>query len=520
MIKLFNILLLSLVITTSLSAQWKKQGTIKGASQDYWNILAYPIKGNDVFFDQKARKSYKADGTFWKNYTLSKHPECLNAEELIRIVPFSLNATSDFAVVGACNTFNGNIQYVTDEKGALIKKFGPQSSHTDFGKTYFINATNDYFKDTLRDFEVYKINNGFTLDKTFTNIRTFNITGTDNIDDEKYFYTISKENKMTIYDRAWTIISTIQLSEFPSNTQAVFALGISQKKYNDDTNWEVEILYISKTYEYTSVIYNNNGKVLLKTKNFIQRDKNYAITSTPDSMVIYKAKGLVKLKTYAPNKLSYGYFDNEQADIFLHQINSADSTIRVMNPDGSALKTLSIKGNPFAKTTLFDVGVVGQANNTLALVKKFKYNTGNVYSYEIVYPNGTSTKLSGNYRGNNSFYYDTQAKYYFEKDNGDGTSDYEIYNYGTYSPSKEIAVLEGVKVFPNPFNDAINIQLPKDIEGKSTITISNLTGVTFSRFESSDNLINIEEAANYPAGFYLINVENNGRRSVQKMIKN
>jgi hypothetical protein len=520
MIKIINILLLSLLISSSLSAQWKKQGTIKGASNGYFNIREYSIKGNDVFLDSKANKAYKNDGTFWKNYSLVKNAECLNNAELLRIIPNGLGTTSDFSIVGACNTFNGDIQYVTDEKGNTIKKFGPVSAYTDNGKTYFINASKNYFVDTLRDFEVYKMgSNGFTLDKVFTNIRTFNITGTDNIIDEKYFYTISKEYKMTIYDRTWAVIGTIQLPQFPSNTQATFAYEISQKKYNDDANWEVEIFFISKTYEYTSVLYDSNSKVLLKTKNFIIRDKNYAIT-TADSFVIYKAKNLLKLKSYIQNKPSYGYTDNVASSLFLYETNNADSTIKITNPDGTALQTLSFKGNPFLKTTLFDVSVIGQGNNTFALLKEFKHNADKFKSYEIVYPNGTSLKLDGNYAGYSKFYNDTQARYYFEKDNGDGTSDYEIYNYGTYSPAKEIAVLEGVKVFPNPFNDAINIQLPKDIEGKSTIIISNMLGETFGKFESSDSFVTIEEAANFPVGFYLISIENNGKRTVQKLIKN
>jgi hypothetical protein len=524
MIKIFNILLLSVAVTTSLSAQWKKQGTIKGANSGYWNIQGYPIQGNDIFLDTKATKAYKADGAFWKSYSLTKNADCLNSAELLRIIPSGLGTTSDFSLVGACNTFNGNIQYVTDEKGVLIKKFGPPSAYTDNGKTYFVNATKDYFVDTLRDFDVYKMNNnGFTLDKTFTNIRTFNPVATDNPNDratEKYFYTISKENKMTIYDRAWTIIGTIQLPQFSSTTQAVFAYEISQKKYNDDTNWEVEILFISKTYEYTSALYDSNGKILLKTKNFIHRDKNYAIISTPDSMVIYKAKGLVKLKTYTQNKPSYDYMHNTLASLFLSETNNADSTIKVINPDGTALKTLSFKGNPFAKTVLNSVIVIGQGNNTFALLKEFKHNADKFKSYEIVYPSGASLKLDGNYSQYSKLYNDTQARIYFEKDNGDGTSDYEIYNYGTYSPAKEIAVLEGVKVFPNPFNDAINIQLPKDIEGKSTIIISNMLGKTFGNFESSDSFVVIQEAANFPVGFYLISIENNGKRMVQKLIKN
>jgi predicted extracellular nuclease/plastocyanin len=70
-------------------------------------------------------------------------------------------------------------------------------------------------------------------------------------------------------------------------------------------------------------------------------------------------------------------------------------------------------------------------------------------------------------------------------------------------------------IYPNPAQNSLHLNLP---EGEKHITLTSVTGVHVYQTISSESQIQIDLKA-IPAGIYLVQVEMNNQRSVQKLIK-
>jgi len=74
----------------------------------------------------------------------------------------------------------------------------------------------------------------------------------------------------------------------------------------------------------------------------------------------------------------------------------------------------------------------------------------------------------------------------------------------------------GIKVYPNPATENVIIELPA---GDKMITVTNAAGVRVLQVETNE-LSQQLNMGNLPAGVYVLNITNNGKQAVGKLVKN
>ena len=78
----------------------------------------------------------------------------------------------------------------------------------------------------------------------------------------------------------------------------------------------------------------------------------------------------------------------------------------------------------------------------------------------------------------------------------------------------------GIKVYPNPAKDVINIELNAVISGNMEVEIMNLLGQRLDRTSVNDNRTTVN-ISSLPSGCYLVNCYNEGIKvATAKFIKN
>ena len=75
---------------------------------------------------------------------------------------------------------------------------------------------------------------------------------------------------------------------------------------------------------------------------------------------------------------------------------------------------------------------------------------------------------------------------------------------------------ENIKIYPNPANDFINIEINDNHNGNFNISIYNSLGIKVME-TSNENTINIEDL---PSGMYFINVTTENLNKTKKIIIN
>ena len=97
---------------------------------------------------------------------------------------------------------------------------------------------------------------------------------------------------------------------------------------------------------------------------------------------------------------------------------------------------------------------------------------------------------------------------------------------GKYSYSQIVAVNFSGKgflanIYPNPFNDYLYVDMPKDINDDSVITIYDITGkiITEKNIKNEGSHILIQLEKNLPNGVYFLKIYNNSTVNFYKIIK-
>jgi len=88
---------------------------------------------------------------------------------------------------------------------------------------------------------------------------------------------------------------------------------------------------------------------------------------------------------------------------------------------------------------------------------------------------------------------------------------------GTVTDINESQVdYNGIKVYPNPAIDIININLPESLlNSMNSIILFNNQGKEISRFKAENNILNLDKYSN---GQYLININGNGKNNFIPLI--
>jgi hypothetical protein len=90
--------------------------------------------------------------------------------------------------------------------------------------------------------------------------------------------------------------------------------------------------------------------------------------------------------------------------------------------------------------------------------------------------------------------------------------------------TKNETTLGGIKVYPNPFNNAISIETNGLDQLENTITVNDITGKLVSKsvviFEKGNSSYTITNLEKLPAGIYFVKVANKQHSEVLKLVKN
>lgn len=73
-------------------------------------------------------------------------------------------------------------------------------------------------------------------------------------------------------------------------------------------------------------------------------------------------------------------------------------------------------------------------------------------------------------------------------------------------------------IYPNPFSNQLNIQLPESVKGNYTFTISDLTGKMIHSQKQNDKSFTWN-GASLPKGIYTLTIESNGKAIAKKIMK-
>lgn len=124
---------------------------------------------------------------------------------------------------------------------------------------------------------------------------------------------------------------------------------------------------------------------------------------------------------------------------------------------------------------------------------------------------------------NNYLAYNFQVKFAYEFKNGNALyiDDINLGNADPTSIAEEMSELNSISVFPNPFTDEINLELPNCIGKSLSFNLYNQTG---QLIQSKTLLITTEEIqlspnSNISSGIYHFAIENNGHRTWKKLVK-
>lgn len=95
--------------------------------------------------------------------------------------------------------------------------------------------------------------------------------------------------------------------------------------------------------------------------------------------------------------------------------------------------------------------------------------------------------------------------------------DYLFYDcyYSLSGIDNQISTQNQIKVYPNPFNDIIQIEYNKDIQ---TVKISNVSGIILKTLKVNSNLISIE-TKDLKSGMYFIEITTNNQIINRKLLK-
>ena len=95
-----------------------------------------------------------------------------------------------------------------------------------------------------------------------------------------------------------------------------------------------------------------------------------------------------------------------------------------------------------------------------------------------------------------------------------------INNFPTNTNSNPVPSI--LSVSPNPFSSNLTVAIPKVDEGQFKITVKNLIGQLVYTYKERNLLSSIKKVIDLdflPNAIYFVEVEINGRRSIQKIIK-
>ena len=77
-------------------------------------------------------------------------------------------------------------------------------------------------------------------------------------------------------------------------------------------------------------------------------------------------------------------------------------------------------------------------------------------------------------------------------------------------------ISKSIKVYPNPVEDRLNLNMPAELSNNASFVINNILGQNVMRGSLENNQVNVN---NLDTGMYFIQISSNGKKGVKRFIK-
>ena len=526
---------LFIAFSSSLSAQLVLQAKFTGL-YEYANIQRKKLNKSgekfSIYSDYQKTAYYNTDGSVWKvlDGSIIKQTPCMEAEWTGVSRTDTYKSTDDLEFSYSCK--ENKAFGLADENGkSFFNTNEPVVDYIFYGKQGLITADKDIFtqQDSFKTFKYYANKNGIpTLTKTFQDSRTallsISYVSQYNL---KNLFQVTKDNKVNLFDLDANLLSTTPVPAFPSGVPFAAVQNSSQKLYNTDDKWEFALWYFDIKLKNKYRIFDETGKILKEFGSFPYYNSTgsrmivYSKDTVPTKL--YELPGFKVLKVYDGNE----YFDDfDSKGQVVNALDSyiLDNTFSLLTEKGTLIKKVEI--DPILDYNYQRTSYADLPNNKYVFVHVFSSdvpttNNNNKYLYRVTFPDGKTQDFK-DYSG---FYFQTlegaDILLYFDKFDDKNERTTEIYNFGKYAVSTTDAeTLTGVSIYPNPFEDKLTVELKNAEQGLVKVSLTNQLGQIVDSKESNETNITMNGYGSYAKGIYFLTIEQNGKKSIQKVVKN
>lgn len=254
-------------------------------------------------------------------------------------------------------------------------------------------------------------------------------------------------------------------------------------------------LTIYDTYSQNAIAANYFGKIFIENNDFIGTDA--AVTSLKSSLNLYFPLANVSVQPVIFKNNIFSYNPQQPNSIPLYYTYN-------ITCDGSNIHSKFTFQNNLWKIK----PNVAQLNFNADLENNNITGSLPVTSLSNLTPSLSSPELVQT--GANSAYI-TEDYYHNPRSLNSNVGAIE---YGSFNEINTLAL--SAKIYPNPSEHTLNVE--RKNQSESVITISSLNGVLLARFETNKTTFKID-LSHYPAGTYLISVDESGILETHRFIK-
>lgn len=506
----------------------------------YVNGVGEKFAFNDVFKNKIT--VFNMDGSLWKIIETPKNSNCTGIIGTYIPNDYRINANSGLEFCYWCSFANGLKNFgISDENGKTVAFIDTKAAEFLVTKTgMFTYRTSTSNTNPMQTINFYKNSNGsLNLNKTFITRYVGEVLNTVPTTSSYYFELGTQNNIIRFYDADFNNFKEVILPfEYPASTNSAIIWDYSQFSFNNDDNWEFVIWFFTPNGSGKYYLLNDKGKIL--GQRDFNNDLAYSLKSDrmfstqTDSLTGQKYNFITELSSQRIiDTVPFSYTDwigEFSGNVYLTK--ETDSTFEVFDEQFNSLKLIDkskevISGYKSNYTFLSEL----EDSTFVAFSYYEKQTNTSLKTIRIFFENGTKQDIVDL----NDFYQEfgkrfktgilpdnIVARFMAFYDNGINSqiNNRVYYAYNKLSGLFESnSTLEGVKIYPNPTMDLINVELSKEIKGSTKIMLLNSLGQIIEKLDLEGNSTLIHLNTGLPEGTYFLYMENNGQKVMKKVIK-
>jgi hypothetical protein len=425
-----------LSLSSICEAQWKLQTTIKDVNFGINSVDYVETKSNGEKFYYRNNDSlffFHSNGGVWKSYQ-SRLATCNGSVYTSFASHYTINEKNGLEYRSTCMSEDGNtLDFITNEKNEIVAKATDEMPFLlNLRKKTFQIQNSSNLLDSAKSCQIFEnIDGKNILKKSFAHAKWIDVL----FGSEEYYYELTQDFKANYYKKDWSLFKSIQLQKMPNEAVTAYAIGLTQKTFNQDDNWEIELVFLDEKFRTNYCVYNQSGEMIY-TAGFSSKFENnneYIILSYENnrSAVIKKSK-MKEVFSFNTNDYTIANFGLKNA-LLLGKLDKKQSSFSIYSVENQMIK--SVNFIDFAQYNIEAVAPVLQPDGTYAFVVTRAFeDTETFKDYRIIYPDNTfqdiikCTAWSLLYSE-----YPKATKIFFAKNKTSRFKhDIEIYNFGKY----------------------------------------------------------------------------------------